>query len=242
MTTATREVIDQLSLHFANYSRPCIIISDRGTAFTSSEFESFCKENNILHVCIATHSPKPNGQVEHTNRVLGPMISKLINNDQKLYWYKVLSTVEFAINNSVHKTTNETPSKLLFGVDQRGKIVDAIREYLETNVTNNDRDLKALRARAAERIERSQKYNKEYFDRKRKSAHVYKIGDYVMIRNVDTSKGISHKIIPKFKGPYEVVRVLRNDRYVIRDVSDHQMTKTLRRYLGGGEYETVDQS
>jgi len=91
----TREVIDQLSIHFSNYSRPCIIISDRGTAFTSSEFESFCKENNILHVCIVTHSSKANEQVERTNRVLGPMISKLIENDNKLYWYKILSDVEF---------------------------------------------------------------------------------------------------------------------------------------------------
>jgi len=95
--------------------------------------------------------------------------------------------IEFAINNSVHKTTNETPSKLLFDVDQQGKIVDMIREYLEINVTDNDRDLKYLRARAAERIERSEKYNKEYFDRKHKSAHVYKIGNYVIVRNMDTS-------------------------------------------------------
>lgn len=44
-----------------------------------------------------------------------------------------------------------------------------------------------------------------------------------MIKNIETAKGASHKIIPKFKGPYEVVRVLRNDRYVIKDMSNHQM-------------------
>lgn len=42
-----------------------------------------------------------------------------------------------------------------------------------------------------------------------------------MIKNIETAKGVSHKIIPKFKGLYEVMRVLRNDRYVIKDVSDH---------------------
>lgn len=224
-TTATQEVISHLQVHFSNYSRPRVIISDRGTAFTSSEFESFCEENNVQHVKSATHSPQANGQVERTNRVLGPMISKLIDNDEKVYWYKVIADIEFAINNTMHKTTKETPSKLLFGVEQRGKIVDAIREHLETSISESDRDLERLRARAANRIEQSQKYNKEYFDRRRKPAHSYKIGDYVMIKNIETAKGASHKIIPKFKGPYEVMRVLRNDRYVIKDVNNHQLTQ-----------------
>jgi len=144
-----------------------MLISDRGTAFTSSEFDLFCKNNNIQHIRTATHSPKANGQVERVNKVLGPMISKLINNDEKLCWYKILPNIEFAINNSVHKTTNETPSKLLFGVDQRGKVVDAIREYLVIKDNYDNRDLDCLRERANEKIRRSQKYNKEYFDKRR---------------------------------------------------------------------------
>ena len=226
-TTATQEVISHLLVHFSNFSRPRVIISDRGTAFSSSEFESFCNDSNVQHVRIATHSPKANGQVERVNRVLGPMISKLINNDEKVYWYKIISDIEFAINNTVHKATNETPSKLMFGVEQRGKVVDAIREYLDVtvNATENNRDLRQLRARAADRIKQSQKYNKEYFDKKRKPAHNYNIGDYVMIKNIETAKGASHKIIPKFKGPYEVARVLKNNRYVIKDISGHQMSQ-----------------
>jgi len=81
-TTKTSEAINCLNVHFANYSRPRILISDRGTAFTSSEFTSFCKDNNIQHICTATHSPQANGQVERVNRVLGPMISKLIDSSE----------------------------------------------------------------------------------------------------------------------------------------------------------------
>lgn len=82
-TTAANEVISHMQIHFGNYSRPSVIISDRGTAFTSGEFKMFCQENNIQHICTATHSPKANGQVEHTNRMLGPMISKLTDNGEK---------------------------------------------------------------------------------------------------------------------------------------------------------------
>lgn len=76
---------------------------------------------------------------------------RLIDNDGKIYSYKILFDVEFAINNTIHKVTGETPSKLLFGVGQKGKIIDKIQEYLEADVTNNNRDLNRIRVRAAER-------------------------------------------------------------------------------------------
>lgn len=63
-TTNTKETIDCLFDYFRNYSRPKIIISDRGSCFTSDEFKTFTDENNLNHVLIATASPKANGQVE----------------------------------------------------------------------------------------------------------------------------------------------------------------------------------
>ena len=63
-TPETRESIKCLIDHFDNYSRPKTLISDRGTCFTSEEFENFVCENNIVHVKVATASPKANGQVE----------------------------------------------------------------------------------------------------------------------------------------------------------------------------------
>lgn len=39
-----------------------------------------------------------------------------------------------------------------------------------------------------------------------------------MILNIDITKGLSQKLVPKFKGPYKVDKVLRNNRYVIKDI------------------------
>lgn len=47
----------------------------------------------------------------------------------------------------------------------------------------------------------------------------------MVIRNVDTVIGTNKKLIPRYRGPYEVHKVLGNDRYVIRDIENCQLTQ-----------------
>lgn len=44
-----------------------------------------------------------------------------------------------------------------------------------------------------------------------------------MIRNNDSSTGMSKKIIPKMKGPFVVTQVLENDRYEVEDIEGFQL-------------------
>jgi len=104
-STSTHELIASLSKYFEFYSRPnSRIISDRGSCFTSLEFSEFLAERNI--------------------------VGKLSNPINQADWYKLINKVEHAINNSVHSSTLKTPSMILFGVDQKGPIVDELYEYL----------------------------------------------------------------------------------------------------------------
>ena len=43
---------------------PVHIVSDSGTQFTSSEFESFLSKNGIAHTCTAPGHPETNGLAE----------------------------------------------------------------------------------------------------------------------------------------------------------------------------------
>ena len=47
----------------------------------------------------------------------------------------------------------------------------------------------------------------------------------MVIKNVITTAGINKKLLPKFKGPYEIVEVLDNDRYLINDIPYMQITR-----------------
>lgn len=159
-STSTREVNAALEKYFAYYSRPRRIITDRSTCFTSLEFTEFLSKRNVSHVKVATASPQANGQVERVNRVLKTMLGKLSEPMNHADWSSKLLLVEHAINNSVHSTTKQTPSKLLFGIEQRGEIIDKLTEYLDARVESNV-ELKQRRAAALEAIESSQKYNDE---------------------------------------------------------------------------------
>lgn len=46
-----------------------------------------------------------------------------------------------------------------------------------------------------------------------------------MVRNFDSSAGVSSKLIPKFRGPFQVSKVLDNDRYFVKDVEGFQRTQ-----------------
>lgn len=198
--------------HFANYSRLHTITSDRGTSFTSSEFEEFLKENNVRYVLIATGSLKANGQVERINRVLSPLLAKIVDNSSGKYWYKMLIEAEHVLNNTANKSTGDTPSRLLFGINQRGSNIDGVKEHLEEKNASSNRNLETVREKVEKNILKSQEYNQHYFDKSRKKPHQYKKGDYVGIQNFDSTPGAPKKLIPEFKGPYEIAKVLRNDR------------------------------
>lgn len=76
---------------------------------------------------IATESPQANGQVQRYNRILTPMLGKLYTGKD---WHKSLGEIEFAINNTVNRATGKTPNELLYGVKQRGQVVDNLKELI----------------------------------------------------------------------------------------------------------------
>lgn len=139
-------------------------------------------------------------------------------------WDRILSDVEFSLNNTRCRSTDKTPSQLLFGIDQLGIVRDEIRTLLDP-YSDDDRNLEAIREHAANAIENCQRANEISYNNKRKRATIYKVGDYVVITNTDVTPGVNKKLIPKFKGPYVVKTVLDNDRYIVSDIEGFQITQ-----------------
>lgn len=75
-------------------------------------------------------------------------------------WDKTLSEVEYVVNNTINRLTNEVPTILLYDIKQLGKPVDKIKIYLDSYVTSSERDLKKLRQNASNCIEINQQQSK----------------------------------------------------------------------------------
>jgi transposase InsO family protein len=227
-TTNTREVVKHLTDYFHDYSVPRKITSDRGSAFTSKEFGKFINEYGIVHILNATASPQSNGQVERYNRTLVPVLAKLCE-IRKKEWDLLLFDTKFLLNNTLNRSINDYPSRLLFGVVQKLKIEQNLIAYVESLNTASDESLEEIREKAYNNIRKVQDYNKEQYDKRCFRNSKYSVGDLVMIRNTKVV-GENHKLKPKYKGPYVVKKVFENDRYLLTDLDGYQNSE--RRFSG----------
>lgn len=81
------------------------------------------------------------------------MLAKLTDSTYK--WDRVLHKTEFAINNTVHRSTGQSPSMLLFGINQIGEVNDEVRRMLDNIVSEDVVDFENMRKEAANRIVKS---------------------------------------------------------------------------------------
>jgi len=64
-------------------------------------------------------------------------------------------------------------------------------------------------------------------NKKRKAARNYSEDDLIMVQNFETMGG---KLIPAYRGPYRIIHKLRNNRYIVADVEECQVSQ--RPYQG----------
>nr|XP_049693297.1 uncharacterized protein LOC126053899 [Helicoverpa armigera]XP_049695188.1 uncharacterized protein LOC126054290 [Helicoverpa armigera]XP_049704767.1 uncharacterized protein LOC126056282 [Helicoverpa armigera] len=210
-TTSSSETLRKIQIHQQIFGNPRRFITDRGTAFTSNEFKSYCEEEKISHVKITTGVPRGNGQVERVHRILIPVLTKLCLENPAV-WYKHVSKVQRALNSTFQRSINTTPFELLMGVKMKGKEDLEILQLLqEENTLQYDENREKIRQQAKEQILKIQEENKKQYDRKRKESSKYKEGDLVAIKRTQFGPGL--KLKPKYLGPYRVVKCKRKDRY-----------------------------
>ena len=94
------------------------------------------------------------------------MLGKLSDIDIGKNWTRTVSEIEFALNNSVHKTTGEISSVLLFGISQRGKTHDPISEFVNNGGNNDTRCLDLVRNTASENTIKQQAQTKAQGEKK----------------------------------------------------------------------------
>jgi len=218
------EAISRLTKQAAVFGNPRRIISDRSTAFTSNDFKHYCDSAKIEHILITTGVPRSNGQVERVNRIVIPLFSKL-SAPHPENWYRHVDRVQQFINSTPSRSTGLTPFELLIGQNMRLRNDIELREAIEKETLDLLQEKRsALRERAKGAIEKIQRENRNNYNRKRKAVNNYRIGELVAIKRTQFAPG--SKFCAKFLGPYEIIKILRGDRYVVVKVGEHEGPRT----------------
>ena len=100
----------------SRFGVPSQIHSDQGAQFESNLFKSLCELLGIEKTHTTPYHPQSDGLMERFNRTLEDMLSKVVDENHK-NWDDCLPIVMMAYCSSIHKSTGESPVKMMLGRD-----------------------------------------------------------------------------------------------------------------------------
>ena len=110
-STKTQPVILMLN-EISYFGLPKVIVTDRGTVFTSKAFELYCERNENRHVKTAVRTPRANGQVERANDIILSYLRTAV--ETKGDWDLALRDLQWAVNSQRNATSGFSPNELVF--------------------------------------------------------------------------------------------------------------------------------
>ena len=87
---------------------PLELVSDQGSHFLNEAIQILVDQFLIIHRTSTPYYPQRNGQAESTNKIIGTLLTKLVN-AKRTDWDEHLPTVLFAYRTAYKVTTNHTP-------------------------------------------------------------------------------------------------------------------------------------
>ena len=199
---------------FNAHGIPASVVSDRGTTFTSHYWGTFCYYLAVKRRFSTAFHPQTDGQTERMNQTLETYLRCYVNYEQD-DWASLLSSAEYAVNNSVSEATGRTPFEMVLR-DPPTTGINLEREPLEAeNLAAKTRAGSIAEARRAgyETWDQAQRAMKKYYDKSRKRRE-YKEGELVILstRNIRVRRP-SAKLSEKFVGPFKVLERLGENAY-----------------------------
>jgi hypothetical protein len=199
---------------------PRHIISDRDVLFTSTFWSHLHKLLGTKLRMSSAYHPQSDGATERANRTVTQMLRQCIHPNQK-DWVSKLPAIEFAINSARSESTGYAPFFLNFGRMPRSMLWDLApsSEYPTVREFALQKKLALLAAHdsmLAARVKQTRDAN-----RKRQSVP-FKEGDlaYLSSKNISFPKGLARKLIPKYIGPYKILKDFGNASYQL-DLPPH---------------------
>ncbi|GBG89035.1 hypothetical protein CBR_g48643 [Chara braunii] len=180
------------------------------------------EQGTQLQMIYGNH-PESNGQAEQLNRAVQHLLRHYIKPNQ-VDWDEKLALIASLYNNDVHSATRVSPNSLLLTFKARLPL-DFLLPENQTTAAQGTLEF-AYRyehkmQQAVEQMQKAQAVMIESENRHRRPS-TFQVGDRVWVKSSELGQehGISHKLMPQYFGPWEVLDIVGTDpnrpSYVIR--------------------------
>lgn len=250
ITANAREVARLFYDHWlSKFGCPRSIVSDRGSIFQSGVWRHVTKHIDTKSMLSTSYHPQTDGISERSNKSVIESLRTLTDIRGRT-WADHLQRIAFALNNHVRASTKHTPAELVFGkrlshvpplvADTPAKIAEALQFMVpsEDEWEAAARRMRLDEGEARDNLLMAKHRQAVQANKHRRPDPIYKVGDQVLVntRNVrheyksSSSFKNSAKFIPRYDGPYTIVKAFPNQSLYELDVPA-RANDTARRHV-----------
>ena len=214
---------------------PTTLITDKGSAFTSTILAETTAILGITLKCATTKHPQTIGKLERTHASLKTNL-KMASGEYRRQWHKYLPLAVLNYNTTYHSSIGCEPSKVFHGRIPYNVLDHKLGNNPNKNSLPTTEFAEELQQRTQILIDQTKnnimqsylKY-KEYYDRKAKAAPLQEKDYCFVLQPKADSQGSK---IPfrdyRWTGPFVVQKVLPNNNYIVRRLNTNK-TQILHR-------------
>ena len=205
---------------YKHHGLPKNIISDRDVLFTSTFWGHLHKLLGTNLKMSSAYHPQTDGSTKRANRTVTQMLRQCINAKQT-DWVAKLPAIEFAINSARSESTGFAPFFLNSGRMPRSMIWNSAPPTEFPSVRNFALQKKLALIAAHDSIIAARVKQTRDANRKRQVSP-FSEGDlvYLSSKNIKFPKGLARKLIPKYLGPYKILKDFENYSFRV-DLPSH---------------------
>ena len=225
-TNVAKVLIDIMTKH--SYL-PTTLITDKGSAFTSTIIAEITQILVITLKCATTKHPQTIGKLERTHASLKTNL-KMASGECRRQWHKYLPLAVLNYNTTYHSSIGCEPSKVFHGRIPFNVLDHKLGNNPNKNFVPTTEFADEIQQRTQILIDQTKKNimqsylkYKDYYDRKAKAAPL-KEKDYCFVLQPKADSQASKIPFKEYRwiGPFVVQTVLSNDNYIVRRLNTNK--------------------
>jgi hypothetical protein len=166
----------------------------------------------------SAYHPQMDGQTKAMNRSLGDLLRSLVT-EHHSQWDNILPQAEFSYNDSINRSTGQSPFQIVYGTYPRG--VSELRDSEQDEIRSDSAEdfseaMKELHSQVKERLQSSSQEYKRRLDQHRRQIQ-FEVGDLILahLRKERFPKGTYNKLKMKNIRPCKVMKKFGANAYEI---------------------------